>query len=48
MLYNLFDFYSAHKIELEEKNLNNVNELHEKLFASWLQQRVRPTFEICF
>ncbi|GJV67161.1 hypothetical protein Tco_1482670 [Tanacetum coccineum] len=34
------ELINEHKVELEEENFNDVNERHDKEFASWLQQRV--------
>ncbi|KAJ9544771.1 hypothetical protein OSB04_024478 [Centaurea solstitialis] len=36
----MFSFESEHKIELERESYNDVNERHDKQFASWLGLRV--------
>nr|GEX90375.1 hypothetical protein [Tanacetum cinerariifolium] len=41
----MVELISEHKLELEKENCNNINELHDKHFASRLQER---PFEVTF
>ncbi|GKC36806.1 DNA mismatch repair protein [Tanacetum coccineum] len=36
----MVELINEHKLKLEKENYNNINELHDKHFASWLQERV--------
>ncbi|GJV30950.1 hypothetical protein Tco_1391350 [Tanacetum coccineum] len=35
----MVELINEHKLKLEKENCNNINELHDKHFASWLQER---------
>ncbi|GJY66186.1 leucine-rich repeat protein [Tanacetum coccineum] len=36
----MVELINEHKLKLEKENCNNINELHDKHFTSWLQERV--------
>ncbi|GKA79555.1 leucine-rich repeat protein [Tanacetum coccineum] len=36
----MVELINEHKLKLEKENCNNINELRDKHFASWLQERV--------